>query len=92
LATSVLNKLSVQCLVLLPQPMALSLQISKATWQHSRKVLQNNTCWFERYFNGLVACAWPVKDIFNVFLTNVKLITVTYGRLQQNTNGIWKTH
>lgn len=56
--------------------------------QNSLKNLEENTGRLERNFDLLRGTIFPVKNLLNIFLLNLEIVTITQGRLQENSNRI----
>ena len=55
-----------------------------------RKILEDDSGWAERNFSGLLRGFSPVEDGVNILLLHGKVVAVTDGTLEEDTDGIWK--
>ena len=52
--------------------------------------MEDDSGWAERNFSGLLRGFSPVEDGVNILLLHGKVVAVTDGTLEENTDGIWK--
>ena len=52
--------------------------------------MKDDSGWAERNFSGLLRGFSPVEDGVNILLLHGKVVAVTDGTLEENTDGIWK--
>jgi hypothetical protein len=52
--------------------------------------LEEDTGWLKGYFNLLSCTVLPVQDLFNILPSDLKIITISDSRLEENPYRVWE--